>query len=71
MVLDSKIDAWIAEGEMDIDRIFEGTNESLSGFGFDTSEAEMEIRLNFDALCSDIDEIPRLTKTAVGQFPGP
>lgn len=68
MVLDSKLDAWIAEGEMDIDRIFEGINESLSGFGFDTSEAETEMHLNFDALCRDIDGTHRLTETAFRSF---
>lgn len=78
MFLGSKPDAWIAEGAMDIDRIFEGTNELLSGFGFNTSEVETEIRLKFDALCSDSNGNSRLTETAsgpsftaAGEFPGP
>jgi len=68
LTMDRRLETWVAQGEMDIERIFDGMNKALSGFLFDTSEARQEIRSNFAVLCSDINGMPRLTEIAFRPF---
>lgn len=38
MATDSRLETWIAQGEMDIERIFHRVHDAINNFGFDFDE---------------------------------
>lgn len=57
-----------AQGEMNINHIFHRMNNAIDNFGFEFDSEKTAIRVNFSALCSDINGTLRLTEVAFQAF---
>lgn len=68
MDTESKLETWIAQGEMDIDRIFLRMDDAINNIGYEFDSEKKAIRVNFSSLCNNIDGTPRLTEVAFRTF---